>query len=39
MAHCNTFLLQILKLVPRHEFKALSNGHHCGRAFCTASRW
>jgi len=39
MAHCNTILSQILKLVPRHDFEALSNKHHSGRAFRTASRW
>ena len=39
MAHCNTILSQILKLVPRHEFEALANRHHCGRSFRTASRW
>ena len=39
MAHCNTILAQLLKLVPRHEFEALANQHHCGRAFRTASRW
>lgn len=39
MAHCNTILSQILKFVPRHEFEALANQHHSGRAFRTASRW
>jgi hypothetical protein len=39
MAHCNTILSQILKLVPRHEFEALANRHHSGRSFRTASRW
>jgi len=39
MAHCNTILAQLLKLVPRHEFEALANQHHSGRAFRTASRW
>ena len=39
MAHCNTILSQILKLVPRHEFEVLANQHHCGRSFRTASRW
>ena len=28
MAHCNTILSQILKLVPRHEFETLANRHH-----------
>lgn len=39
MAHCNTILSQILKLVPRHEFERLANQHHKGRAFRTTSRW
>lgn len=39
MAHCNTILSQILKLVPRHEFDILAKHHHCGRRFRTASRW
>ena len=39
MAHCNTILSQILKLVPRHEFETLANAHHTGRAFRSASRW
>lgn len=39
MAHCNTILSQIVKLVPRHEFEVLANRHHEGRAFRTASRW
>ena len=39
MAHCNTILAQILKLVPRHEFEVLANQHHSGRSFRTASRW
>ena len=39
MAHSNTVLSQILKLVPRHEFETLANQHHAGRAFRTASRW
>lgn len=39
MAHCNTVLSQILKLVPRHEIDTLAKQHHSGRAFRTASRW
>lgn len=39
MAHCNTILSQILKLVPRHEFESLAKLHHSGRAFRKASRW
>jgi hypothetical protein len=25
--------------IPRHEFETLTNRHHCGRSFRTASRW
>ncbi len=39
MAHGNTILSQILKLIPRHEFEALARQHHSGRSFRTASRW
>ena len=39
MAHCNTILGQILKMVSRHEFEALANQHHSGRSFRSASRW
>ena len=39
MTHCNTIFSQILKFVPRHEFEALANRHHSGRAFRTASWW
>jgi putative transposase len=39
MAHSNTILSQLLKLVPRHEFEVLANRHHSGRSFRTASRW
>lgn len=39
MAHCNTILSQILKLVPRHEFETLAKQHHSGRAFRKAFRW
>ena len=39
MAHCNTILSQLLKLVPRHEFETLAKQHHSGRSFRTASRW
>ena len=39
MAHCNTILSQILKIVPRHEFETLSIEHHWGRSFRKASRW
>lgn len=39
MAHCNTILSQILKLIPRHEFETLAKQHHSGRSFRSASRW
>tara|TARA_R110001592_G_scaffold357716_1_gene661376 strand:- start:223 stop:1374 length:1152 start_codon:yes stop_codon:yes gene_type:complete len=39
MAHCNTILSQILKLVPRHEFETLAKQHHSGSSFRAASRW
>lgn len=39
MAHCNTILAQLLKLVPRHEFETLAKQHHIGRSFRRASRW
>jgi hypothetical protein len=38
MAHCNTILSQILKLVPRDEFETLAKHHHSGRNFRKASR-
>lgn len=39
MAHNNTIFSQLLKLVSRHEFETLSNQHHSGRSFRTATRW
>ena len=39
MAHCNTILGQILKMVSRHEFETLAKEHHSGRSFRSASRW
>ena len=39
MAHNNTVLSQLLKMVPRHEFESLAKQHHSGRSFRTASRW
>ncbi|MBL7003134.1 MAG: DUF4372 domain-containing protein [Gammaproteobacteria bacterium] len=29
MAHHNTVLSQLLKLIPRHEFETLAKQHHC----------
>ncbi len=39
MAHNNTVFLQLLKLIPRHEFETLAKHHHSGRSFRTATRW
>ena len=39
MAHYNTVLSQLLKLIPRHEFETLAKQHHSGRSFRSASRW
>lgn len=39
MAHSNTVLSQLLKLVPRHQFETLAKTHHVGRCFRRTSRW
>ena len=39
MAHNNTVLSQILKLVDRHEFQGLANQHHQGRQLRKMTRW
>ena len=39
MAHTNTVLSQLLKLVPRHDFEQLAQTHHCGQKFRKTSRW
>lgn len=39
MAHNNTVLSQILKLVDRHEFQELANQHHQGRQLRKMTRW
>lgn len=39
MAHNNTVIAQLLKLIPRHEFETLAKQHHSGRAFRKVSRW
>ena len=39
MAHNNTVLSQILKLVCRHEFESLAKTHHCGQKLRKMSRW
>ena len=39
MAHNNTVLSQILKLVCRHEFESLAKTHHYGQKLRKMSRW
>ena len=39
MAHSNTVLAQVLKLVPRHQFETLAKTHHVGGRFRKTSRW
>lgn len=39
MAHNNTVLSQVLKLVPRHEFQNLAKQHHEGQSLRRISRW
>jgi len=39
LAHNNTVLSQILKLVDRHEFQKLANQHHQGRQLRKMTRW
>lgn len=39
MAHTNTVLAQLLKLLPRHEFQTLANQHHRGQKLRKTSRW
>ena len=39
MAHHNTILSQLLKLVPRHEFEALARRFHKGRRLRSMTRW
>ena len=39
MAHNNTVLSQILKLVCRHEFETLSKSHHQGQKLRKMNRW
>ena len=39
MAHTNTMLAQLLKLVSRHEFEVLANRHHEGQRLRKISRW
>lgn len=39
MAHANTVLAQLLKLMPRHEFQALTKHHHQGQKLRKMSRW
>jgi hypothetical protein len=39
MAHCNTILQQMLKLIPRHHFPRLEREHGTGRPARSFSRW
>ena len=39
MAHCNTILSQMLKIVPRHVFATLDKAHGTGRPAHKFSRW
>ena len=39
MAHRNTVISQLLKVVCRHEFEGLAKAHHKGRALRKTSRW
>ena len=39
MAHTNTVLSQLLKLIPRHEFQPLAEEHHQGQRLRKISRW
>ena len=39
MAHNNTVLSQILKLVCRHEFEGLAKTHHSGQKLRKMTRW
>ena len=39
MAHCNTILSQMLRIVPRHVFDSLDKVHGTGRAARKFSRW
>jgi Domain of unknown function (DUF4372)/Transposase DDE domain len=39
MAHCNTILSQLLKIVGRHEFEKVAASHHQGQRLRKTSRW
>jgi len=39
MAHNNTVISQLLKLIPRHGFESLAKAHHAGRQLRKTSRW
>ena len=39
MAHCNTVLSQLLKMVGRHEFEKIASNHHQGQKLRKTSRW
>ena len=39
MAQSDTILKQLLVLVPRYEFDALTKAHHAGQKFRSYNRW
>jgi len=39
MAHCNTILHQMLKLIPRHNFAKVETEHRTGRKARSFTRW
>ena len=39
MAHCNTILSQLLKMVGRHEFEKVAASHHQGQRLRKTTRW
>jgi len=39
LAHHNTIMSQLLKLISRHEFESLAKAHHSGRSARKLSRW
>ena len=39
MAHHNTVLAQMLKLIPRHELESLAKQHHSGRTLRKMRCW
>jgi Domain of unknown function (DUF4372) len=39
MAHCNTVLSQLLKMVGRHGFEKIASAHHEGQKLRKTSPW